>query len=218
MVKSWSICVRLLPLVLLPSILPSKVIWVGNSYWHACETSNNNNNNNHLTAFCLGLSGWVVTRRNIHPLLWKAPIFWVLWCKGKITEADAPTMWLDATPRILLVPHLHHLQHLMKPLSGTHNHFTALWIFSGTTRVSRYQKKHSPTHTYRGHQSYLSAFSIYYDPWHPPCSIHVPDSLFPQSLSKFYLVYLLAWHPPLHTPYIFFTQSLSSFWNTCPYH
>ena len=27
-------------------------------------------------------------------------------------------------------------------------------------------------------------------------------SLFPQFLSKFSLVYLLAWHPPLHTPYI----------------
>jgi len=37
----------------------------------------------------------------------------------------------------------------------THNHFTALWILSGTTRVSRYQKKHSPTHTYCGHQSSL---------------------------------------------------------------
>ena len=37
----------------------------------------------------------------------------------------------------------------------THNRFTALWILSGTTRVSRYQKKHSPTHTYRGHQSQI---------------------------------------------------------------
>jgi len=27
-------------------------------------------------------------------------------------------------------------------------------------------------------------------------------SLFPQSLSKFSLVYLVIWHPPLHTPYI----------------
>ena len=27
----------------------------------------------------------------------------------------------------------------------THNRFTALWNLSGTTRVSRYQKKHSPT-------------------------------------------------------------------------
>jgi len=40
----------------------------------------------------------------------------------------------------------------------THNHFTALWILSGTTRVSRYQKKHSPTYTYRGHQSSLICF------------------------------------------------------------
>jgi len=48
----------------------------------------------------------------------------------------------------------------------------------------------------------LSASSIQHDPRHPPCSTHVPDSLFPQSLSKFSLVYLLAWHPPLHTPYL----------------
>jgi len=50
----------------------------------------------------------------------------------------------------------------------------------------------------------LSALSMYYDPRYPPCSIHVPDSLFlrPQSLSKFSLVYLLAWHSLLHTPYI----------------
>jgi len=39
------------------------------------------------------------------------------------------------------------------PSAHTHNRFTALWILSGTTRVSRYQKKHSPTHTHRGHQS-----------------------------------------------------------------
>ena len=49
----------------------------------------------------------------------------------------------------------------------------------------------------------LSASSIYYDPWHPPCSIYMPDSLFPQSISKFSSVYLFAWHPPLHTPYIY---------------
>jgi len=48
----------------------------------------------------------------------------------------------------------------------------------------------------------LYASSIYYDPWHLPCSIHAPDNLFLQSLSKFSLVYLLACYPPLHTPYI----------------
>jgi len=36
--------------------------------------------------------------------------------------------------------------------------FTALWILSGTTWVSRYQKKHSPTHTYHGPQSSLICF------------------------------------------------------------
>ena len=65
----------------------------------------------------------------------------------------------------------------------SHNRFTSLWNLSGTTRVRRYQKKHSPTHTHHGHQSSQSAFSIYYDPWHPPYSIHVLYSLFPQSLS-----------------------------------
>jgi len=34
----------------------------------------------------------------------------------------------------------------------------AVWILSGTTRVSQYQKKHSLTHTYRGHQSSLICF------------------------------------------------------------
>jgi len=48
----------------------------------------------------------------------------------------------------------------------------------------------------------LSASSVYYDPWHPLYSVNMPDSLFPQSLSKFSLVYLLTWHPPLHTQYI----------------
>jgi len=34
----------------------------------------------------------------------------------------------------------------------------ALCIFSGTTQVSQYQKKHSPTHTYCGRQSSLICF------------------------------------------------------------
>jgi len=57
-------------------------------------------------------------------------------------------------------------------------------------------------YTHRGHQISLSTSSVYYDPWHPPYSIHSLYSPFPQSLSKFSLVYLLAWHSPLHTPYI----------------
>jgi len=58
------------------------------------------------------------------------------------------------------------------------------------------------THTYHVIHHPLSAPSIFYDPLHPSCSIYVPDSLFPQSFSKFSLVYILAWHPPLHTLHI----------------
>jgi len=40
----------------------------------------------------------------------------------------------------------------------THSHFMTHWILSGTTQVSRYQKKHSPTYTYCRHQSSLICF------------------------------------------------------------
>ena len=47
----------------------------------------------------------------------------------------------------------------------------------------------------------LSASSIFCDTSHPPCSIYVPDSLFPQSLSKFF--WSTSWpgtfHFTLHT-------------------
>jgi len=42
----------------------------------------------------------------------------------------------------------------------------------------------------------LSASSIYYDTWHPPCSIHVPDSLF-RNLSLSCL-WSTSWPGPLH--------------------
>ena len=35
--------------------------------------------------------------------------FWTLWCKGRLTEADTPTIWLGAIPSVLTsAPHLHH--------------------------------------------------------------------------------------------------------------
>jgi len=78
----------------------------------------------------------------------------------------------------------------------------ALWILSGTTQVSQYQKKHSLTHTHHGHQS--SPYLL-----HPSITIHgiLPVqfmclTVFFHNVDKFSLVYLLAWHPPFHTPYI----------------
>jgi len=34
--------------------------------------------------------------------------FWTLWCKGRLTEADTPTIQLGATPSRLTNAHLHH--------------------------------------------------------------------------------------------------------------
>jgi len=34
--------------------------------------------------------------------------FWTLWCKGRLTEADTPTIRLSATPSRLSSDHLHH--------------------------------------------------------------------------------------------------------------
>jgi len=34
--------------------------------------------------------------------------FWTLWCKGRLTEADTPTIQLGAIPSGLSSAHLHH--------------------------------------------------------------------------------------------------------------
>jgi len=94
-----------------------------------------------LSGFCPGQSGWVCTRRNIHPL----------------------------TP-IVVISHP------------------------------------------------LPAFSIYYDPWHPPCSIYVPDSLFPQSLSQVFFGQPLGLAPSLRTPSISSPNHCLLFTAHCPYH
>jgi len=51
----------------------------------------------------------------LRPFFWDHPgepvpeeNFWTLWCKGRLTEADTPTIQLDATPSGLTSAHLHH--------------------------------------------------------------------------------------------------------------
>jgi len=34
--------------------------------------------------------------------------FWTLWCKGRLTEANTPTIWLGATPSGITSVCLHH--------------------------------------------------------------------------------------------------------------
>ena len=88
---------------------------------------------------------------------------------------------------------------------------------SGTTRVSRYEKKHSPTHHPGHHPIFISFF-------HLPRSI--ASSLFKLrawrsfSTTSFHVLFGLPLGLEPSTSYSihFFTQSVSSFRSTCPYH
>ena len=96
---------------------------------------------------------------------------------------------------------------ILLPSSLTHTHkcLTALCPgqprWAGTTR-----NIHPHTHILIIKHP-LSTSAIYYDLQHPPCSVYVFGSPFTTSLQVLFGL-------PLH----FFTQSLSSFHNTCPYH
>jgi len=55
----------------------------------------------------------------LRPFFWDHPgepvpeeNFWTLWCKGKLTEADTPTIQLGATLSGLTSAHLHHPPHI----------------------------------------------------------------------------------------------------------
>ena len=96
-------------------------------------------------------------------------------------------------------------------LHYNYNHFTALWTLSGTTQVSRYQKKHPPTHTYRGYQSLI-------------CFLHLLRSMASsffnlrarQSFSAISHQVFIGMAPTTSYSIHFFNQSLSSFFSTCP--
>jgi len=87
---------------------------------------------------------------------------------------------------------------------------------SGTTQVSRYQKKHSPIHRPNHHPIFISFFHLR----------SIASSLFKlcawQSFCTTSLHVLfglrLVLEPSTSYSIHFFTQSVSSFRNTCPYH
>ena len=87
---------------------------------------------------------------------------------------------------------------------------------SGTTRVGRYQKKHSPAHTHPGQRTSFITF-ICNGPRHPLYSAYVLDSPLEQPLSRSSLVFLLVLNPQLHTPCISSPNHHHFFRSTCPY-
>jgi len=63
---------------------------------------------NHFTAlWTLFGTTWVSQYQKVH-----FAIFWIFWCKMKITQADAPTIRMDCHPiQTNLCPHLYHPHH-----------------------------------------------------------------------------------------------------------
>jgi len=117
-----------------------------------------------------------------------------------------------------IIPPLLNHTIVTRSYSHTHNRFKAFWTLSGTTQVSRYQNKHSPTHTYSGHHSFL--FCLFHLLWSTASSLFSIRAL--QSFSTISLqVYFglpLGLAPSTSYSIHFFTQSLPSFHSTCPYH
>jgi len=85
-----------------------------------------------------------------------------------------------------------HHQHQEQPFYGP---------LSGTTRVSRYQKKHSPTHHPDHHPIFIGLFHLLRSIASSLFKLRL-DNLFAQPLSMSSLLYLLVWSPPPHIPYI----------------
>jgi len=73
-----------------------------NSIQSCTSNQSVNHTHNHFTALFPWPSGWAGARTEIL----------TLWCKGRLTEADTPTIRLGATPSGLTSAHLHHPPHI----------------------------------------------------------------------------------------------------------
>ena len=88
---------------------------------------------------------------------------------------------------------------------------------SGTTRVGRYQKKHSPTHTHPGQRT--SFITFLYLQWSMASSLFSLHAWQSSRTTSFQVLFGLPLGLEPSTSYSmhFFTQT-SSFRSTCPYH
>jgi len=87
---------------------------------------------------------------------------------------------------------------------------------SGTTRVSRYQKKHSPTHHPDHHPIFISFFHLLRCIASSVFKLHALQSFCTTSLHILFGL-PLGLEPSTSYSIHFFTQSMSSFRNTSPY-
>ena len=105
--------------------------------------------------------------------------------------------------------HTHTHTHTQQPFND---------LLSGTTRVGQYQKKHSPTHTYPNHQlSFINFLHLLQSIASSLFSLHAWQTFSTTSLQVLFGL-PLSLGPSTSYSMDFFTQSLSSFRRTCPYH
>jgi len=88
---------------------------------------------------------------------------------------------------------------------------------SRTTRVSRYQKKHSPNHHPDHHPVFISLFHLPRSIASSLLKLHAWQSF---CITSFHVLFglPLGLQPSTSYSILFFTQSVSSFRSTCPYH
>ena len=98
---------------------------------------------------------------------------------------------------------------------NNNNHFTVLC--PGLPRVSRYQKKHSPTHHPDHHPIFISFSHLLRSVASSLFKLHAWQSFCTTSLHVLFGL-PLGLEPSSSYSIHFFTQSVSSFRNTCPYH
>jgi len=73
-------------------------------------------------------STWVRQYQKVH-----FAIIWIFWCKMKITQADAPTIWMDCHPmQTNWCPHLCHPHHCYAGCPSWHNLPNLSWLGTAT--------------------------------------------------------------------------------------
>ena len=88
-----------------------------------CSSNTTHNNNHFMALWTLSGTTWVSQYQKVH-----FAIFWIFWSKMKITQADAPTIWMDCHPfQSNWCPHLCHPHHFTQDALP----YTTLPIYPG---------------------------------------------------------------------------------------
>jgi len=84
--------------------------------------------NHFMALWTLSGSTWVSQYQNVH-----FAIFWIFWCKIKITQADTPTIRMDChSIQTNWCPHLCHPHHFYAGCLSWHNPPNLSWLGTST--------------------------------------------------------------------------------------